>query len=286
MALVPIKAGLWQPDASHSFRHKVGKAATPSEKERDRGSGHRQNREESRGMAPAAAKTTRKGPWTEQEDLQLVWFVRLFGERRWDFLAKVSGLNRTGKSCRLRWVNYLHPGLKHGRMTPQEERLVLQLHAKWGNRWSRIARKLPGRTDNEIKNYWRTLMRKKAQERNGNAISSSSPSSSSTSSNAASHGIGSIPAGNSLYLSEVKGYTTDQIWNEIAASDSVSNLTFEEYKGGSGCSCMVGTPVASPIWEACESLWRIDTEDMTTMTSMPDFFESYCSKQRIDSQKH
>uniref|UniRef100_Q4JL84-4 Isoform MYB59-4 of Transcription factor MYB59 n=1 Tax=Arabidopsis thaliana TaxID=3702 RepID=Q4JL84-4 len=58
----------------------------------------------------------RKGPWTEQEDILLVNFVHLFGDRRWDFVAKVSGLNRTGKSCRLRWVNYLHPGLKRGKM--------------------------------------------------------------------------------------------------------------------------------------------------------------------------
>ncbi|XP_071719846.1 transcription factor MYB48-like [Rutidosis leptorrhynchoides] len=106
----------------------------------------------------------RKGPWTEHEDVQLVFYVNMFGDRRWDFIAKVSGLKRTGKSCRLRWVNYLHPGLKRGRMTPQEEKLVLEYHSKWGNRWSRIARKLPGRTDNEIKNYWRTHMRKKAQE--------------------------------------------------------------------------------------------------------------------------
>ncbi|XP_039132628.1 myb-related protein MYBAS2-like [Dioscorea cayenensis subsp. rotundata] len=111
----------------------------------------------------------RKGAWTEEEDKQLEWYVSLFGERRWDFLAQVSGLKRSGKSCRLRWVNYLHPGLKHGRMSPQEEQLVLQLHSYWGNRWSQIARKLPGRTDNEIKNYWRTRMRKIAQERKMNS---------------------------------------------------------------------------------------------------------------------
>ncbi|GFS42876.1 myb domain protein 59 [Actinidia rufa] len=129
---------------------------------------------------------TRKGPWTEHEDVQLVFYVNLFGDRRWDFIAKVSGLKRTGKSCRLRWVNYLHPGLKRGKMTPHEERLVLELHAKWGNRWSRIARKLPGRTDNEIKNYWRTHMRKKAQERKQamSPLSSISNNSSSASSNA------------------------------------------------------------------------------------------------------
>lgn len=75
-----------------------------------------------------------------------------------------NGLRRTGKSCRLRWVNYLRPDLRRGKMTPHEEQLVLELHAKWGNRWSRIARKIPGRTDNEIKNYWRTHTRKRAQE--------------------------------------------------------------------------------------------------------------------------
>ncbi|KAG8053762.1 hypothetical protein GUJ93_ZPchr0001g31257 [Zizania palustris] len=115
----------------------------------------------------------RKGPWTEQEDVKLVWFVRLLGERRWDFLAKVSGMQRTGKSCRLRWVNYLQPGLKRGRMSPEEERLVVQLHAKWGNRWSRIAKTMPGRTDNEIKNYWRTHMRKANKQQRQLSSSSS-----------------------------------------------------------------------------------------------------------------
>ncbi|CAL4903218.1 unnamed protein product [Urochloa decumbens] len=116
------------------------------------------------GCGGAAPAIMRKGPWTEEEDAQLVRFVRLFGERRWDFLAKVSGLRRTGKSCRLRWVNYLHPDLRRGRITAGEERLIVELHARWGSRWSRIARSLPGRTDNEIKNFWRTRTRKKALE--------------------------------------------------------------------------------------------------------------------------
>ncbi|XP_024981432.1 transcription factor MYB48-like isoform X2 [Cynara cardunculus var. scolymus] len=90
------------------------------------------------------------------------------------------GLRRSGKSCRLRWVNYLHPGLKRGKMTPQEERRILELHSKWGNRWSRIARKLPGRTDNEIKNYWRTHTRKNAQEKKRVLSPSSSFSNSSS----------------------------------------------------------------------------------------------------------
>ncbi|XP_035545886.1 transcription factor MYB59-like isoform X1 [Juglans regia] len=134
----------------------------------------------------------RKGPWTEREDFKLNCFVGLFGDRRWDFIAKVSGLNRTGKSCRLRWVNYLHPGLKRGKMTLQEERLVLELHSKWGNRWSRIAHRLPGRTDNEIKNYWRTHMRKQAQEKK-RGLSPSSSSSNSCLSSASNPTVNSLP---------------------------------------------------------------------------------------------
>lgn len=103
----------------------------------------------------------RKGPWTVQEDMQLVRYIRLHGEGRWPFLAKAAGLKRTGKSCRLRWINYLRPDLKRSKISPEEERLIIELHGHWGNRWSRIAQKLPGRTDNEIKNYWRTRIQRK-----------------------------------------------------------------------------------------------------------------------------
>ncbi|KAK3036379.1 hypothetical protein RJ639_032148 [Escallonia herrerae] len=108
-------------------------------------------------------KNWRKGPWLEQEDEQLNATVTRLGERRWDALAKASGLRRSGKSCRLRWMNYLRPNLKHGLISEEEERIILQLHEQWGNKWSKIAQRLPGRTDNEIKNYWRSHLRKKAQ---------------------------------------------------------------------------------------------------------------------------
>ncbi|XP_010264231.1 PREDICTED: transcription factor MYB108-like [Nelumbo nucifera] len=105
----------------------------------------------------------RRGPWTVEEDTLLIHYIACHGEGRWNLLAKSSGLKRTGKSCRLRWLNYLKPDVKRGNLTPEEQLLILELHSKWGNRWSKIAQHLPGRTDNEIKNYWRTRVQKQAR---------------------------------------------------------------------------------------------------------------------------
>ncbi|KAK7280465.1 hypothetical protein RJT34_25529 [Clitoria ternatea] len=108
----------------------------------------------------------RRGPWTLEEDSLLIHYIARHGEGRWNMLAKSAGLKRTGKSCRLRWLNYLKPDIKRGNLTPQEQLLILELHSKWGNRWSKIAQHLPGRTDNEIKNYWRTRVQKQARQLN------------------------------------------------------------------------------------------------------------------------
>ncbi|KAJ8570665.1 hypothetical protein K7X08_037637 [Anisodus acutangulus] len=125
----------------------------------------------------------RRGQWLEEEDERLAMIVAILGERRWDALAKASGLRRSGKSCRLRWLNYLRPNLKHGDITADEEHLIIRLQKQFGNKWSKIAKQLPGRTDNEIKNYWRSHLRKKAliyeQECFGNNTSNSEQKSSS-----------------------------------------------------------------------------------------------------------
>ncbi|KAG5001228.1 hypothetical protein JHK82_022390 [Glycine max] len=113
----------------------------------------------------ATQKGWRKGPWTGEEDKLLSEYVSLHGDGRWSSVAKFTGLNRSGKSCRLRWVNYLRPGLKKGQLTPLEEEIIIELHATLGNKWSTIAKYLSGRTDNEIKNYWRTHFGKRERSK-------------------------------------------------------------------------------------------------------------------------
>ncbi|KAG2299391.1 hypothetical protein Bca4012_010965 [Brassica carinata] len=102
----------------------------------------------------------KKGPWTAAEDEILAAYVRENGEGNWNAVQKNTGLARCGKSCRLRWANHLRPNLRKGSFTGDEERLIIQLHAQLGNKWARMAAQLPGRTDNEIKNYWNTRLKR------------------------------------------------------------------------------------------------------------------------------
>ncbi|KAK3213239.1 hypothetical protein Dsin_017945 [Dipteronia sinensis] len=170
------------------------------------------------GRSPCCSKVgLNRGAWTATEDKILTDYIKAHGDGKWRSLPKAAGqklislisylfkiyiqveirtifkvwinlyvflkfagLKRCGKSCRLRWLNYLRPDIKRGNLTPDEQDLIIRLHRLLGNRWSLIAGRLPGRTDNEVKNYWNTkLSKNKAQPKESKfdkkSITTSSP---------------------------------------------------------------------------------------------------------------
>ncbi|CAK8563996.1 unnamed protein product [Lathyrus sativus] len=117
------------------------------------------------GRSPCFSKEgLNRGVWTALEDKILIDYIKLHGEGKWINLPKRAGLKRCEKSCRIRWLNYLRPDIKRGNISSDEEELIIRLHKLLGNRWSLIAGRLPGRTDNEIKNYWNTNLGRKKRK--------------------------------------------------------------------------------------------------------------------------
>ncbi|KAF8398079.1 hypothetical protein HHK36_017005 [Tetracentron sinense] len=117
------------------------------------------------GRPPCCDKVgIKKGPWTPEEDIILVSYIQEHGPGNWRSVPTNTGLLRCSKSCRLRWTNYLRPGIKRGNFTPHEEGMIIHLQALLGNKWAAIASYLPQRTDNDIKNYWNTHLKKKIKK--------------------------------------------------------------------------------------------------------------------------
>ncbi|GLJ40302.1 hypothetical protein SUGI_0828300 [Cryptomeria japonica] len=106
----------------------------------------------------------KRGLWSPEEDQKLLNYINNHGYGCWSEVPQKAGLQRCGKSCRLRWINYLRPDIRRGKFSPEEEELIINLHGMVGNRWAHIATHLPGRTDNEIKNYWNSWIKKKLEK--------------------------------------------------------------------------------------------------------------------------
>lgn len=179
------------------------------------------------GRSPFCEKQlgVKKGPWTPDEDKLLVDYIQVHGHGSWRSLPKLAGLQRCGKSCRLRWTNYLRPDIKRGPFTPDEQKSIIQLHGIVGNKWSTIAAQLPGRTDNEIKNYWNTHLKKRLLRMGINPETYSPPHASPLSLSSAA-GAGAAAAANATSASSSSFYAARHMaqW-ESARLEAEARLT-------------------------------------------------------------
>ncbi|XP_010925502.1 uncharacterized protein [Elaeis guineensis] len=165
------------------------------------------------GRAPCCDRANvKRGPWSPEEDMTLKSYLERHGTGgNWIALPQKAGLKRCGKSCRLRWLNYLRPDIKHGGFTEEEDIIICTLYNKIGSRWSVIASQLRGRTDNDVKNYWNTKLKKKMMAAQASHYKNITSSSSGTTTTPNTNLIHHTPAPASLIIPTIKTeiYTCD-----------------------------------------------------------------------------
>ncbi|KAI4365388.1 hypothetical protein MLD38_021377 [Melastoma candidum] len=213
------------------------------------------------GRAPCCEKMgLKRGPWTPEEDKLLVAHIEKNGHGNWRALPKLAGLLRCGKSCRLRWINYLRPDTKRGNFTQEEEDSIIKLHEILGNRWSAIAARLPGRTDNEIKNVWHTHLKKRLRNNPDKGVDAKrQPHKSVAKSKRSTDSTAPVSLNNGPSDSPTSPLTTSEVTSMSDKSTAVADISHVEIETEEM------EPIQMPVID--ESFW---SEDLDSFSSIID----------------